>query len=79
VRTIEAIDIGHEPHALLALTFRGTAFMKHMVRNLTGTLVDVGRGQTEPDRVAAILAARDRRAAGPTAPPRGLTLERIFR
>ncbi len=78
-RTIEAIDLTHEPHDLFVITYRGTAFMKHMVRNLTGTLVDVGRGQLEPDRVAAILAARDRRAAGPTAPPRGLTLERMLR
>jgi tRNA pseudouridine38-40 synthase len=79
VRTIEAIELGDEPHGVFVITYRGTAFMKHMVRNLTGTLVDVGRGQIEPDRVADILATRDRRAAGPTAPPRGLTLERIFR
>jgi tRNA pseudouridine38-40 synthase len=53
----------------------GTAFLKQMVRNLVGTWVDVARGHIEPAQIDAILAARDRTAAGPTAPARGLTLE----
>lgn len=52
-------------------------FLQHMVRNLAGTLIEIGRGRMEPDRIGAILAARDRRAAGPCAPAKGLTLERV--
>jgi tRNA pseudouridine38-40 synthase len=78
VRTLQSIELASEPHGVLALQFRGTAFLKHMVRNLAGTLIEVGRGQIAPDDVPRILAARDRRLAGPTAPARGLTLERVF-
>lgn len=78
VRTLEAVELDEEPHDVIALWFRGTAFLKHMVRNLVGTLVEVARGQREPDDVARILAVRDRREAGPTAPARGLTLERVL-
>ena len=53
------------------------AFLPHMVRNVVGTLVLVGRGSLEPGAVATILASRDRRRAGPTAPPDGLCLVRV--
>ncbi len=56
----------------------GSAFLKYMVRIIVGTLVEVGRGRREPAWVADVLAGRDRRLAGPTAEPQGLTLERIF-
>ena len=52
----------------------GTGFLHHMVRNLVGTMVDVGRGTVEPAEVARILVLRDRATAGPTAPARGLFL-----
>jgi len=52
----------------------GTAFLKHMVRNLVGTLVEVGRGRRPVPWVAGVLASRDRTQAGPTAPPHGLVL-----
>jgi len=48
-----------------------------MVRAITGTLVDVGRGRFAPDDVASILAARDRNAAGRLAPPEGLCLVEV--
>jgi tRNA pseudouridine38-40 synthase len=51
-----------------------TAFLKHMVRAIVGTLVQVGVGDFTPDEVAAILAGRDRTRAGRTAPPQGLIL-----
>ena len=53
------------------------AFLPHMVRNLVGTLVLIGRGSLEPAALGTILASRDRRRAGPTAPPDGLCLVRV--
>jgi tRNA pseudouridine38-40 synthase len=62
---------------LVEVTARANAFLHQMVRSLVGTLVAVGEGRIEPDRVPAILAARDRSAAAQMAPPHGLTLERV--
>lgn len=61
------------------LVFRVEAdgFLYRMVRNLVGTLVEIGRGRRPPEEMAALVAARDRRLAGPTAPARGLFLERV--
>ena len=73
VRTVDAITVerlGEE----VRLTFSGDGFLYHMVRILTGTLLEVGLGQRDADTMPAILAARDRSAAGPTAPARGLIL-----
>lgn len=58
-------------------TIEATAFLRHMVRNIAGTLVEVGRGRRRADTVADLLAARDRRLAAPTAPARGLRLEEV--
>ena len=55
----------------------GPGFLHHMVRNLVGTFVDVGRGRTSPSSIPGILAARSRSAAGPTAPPQGLFLVEV--
>lgn len=52
----------------------GTGFLRHMVRNIVGTLVDIGRGRRTPEDIAAILASRDRAQASATAPPHGLWL-----
>ena len=61
--------------ALLAFEVQGEAFMMNMVRILAGTLIEVGRGRLTPAQVAALLApGGDRRGAGMTAPPHGLTL-----
>jgi tRNA pseudouridine38-40 synthase len=57
---------------------RGLSFLHRMVRNIVGTLLDVGAGKNEPDEVIAMLAARDRRAAGATAPAHGLTLVNVL-
>ena len=58
----------------LIYTVRGTGFLHHMVRNLVGTFVLVGKGTLSVEDVPRILAARDRSAAGPTAPASGLCL-----
>ncbi|MDK2821177.1 MAG: tRNA pseudouridine38-40 synthase [Clostridia bacterium] len=52
-------------------------FLYHMVRNIVGTLVEVGRQHIKPENIAEILAAKCRQKAGPTAPPQGLCLEKV--
>ena len=74
VRTLLRVDVRGELPGALALDFEGTGFLRHMVRNLVGTLIEVGQGKRAPESMAALLAARDRRQAGPTAPAQGLTL-----
>ena len=58
----------------LHFTFEANGFLRHMIRNLVGTLVEAGRGKLTPDDFSAILAGKDRRMAGMTAPARGLCL-----
>ncbi|HYV56340.1 MAG TPA: hypothetical protein VE911_02290, partial [Candidatus Nitrosopolaris sp.] len=59
---------------LLVYRIEATAFLKHMVRNVVGTLVEVGRGERSAASFPELLAARDRVRAGATAPPHGLML-----
>jgi tRNA pseudouridine38-40 synthase len=59
---------------LLAFEVEARSFLHHQVRNMVGTLILVGRGKWRPARVAMALAAKDRAAGGPTAPPDGLYL-----
>ena len=67
----------NEAGALLVYRVRGNGFLHHMVRNLVGTMLDVGRGQLALEEIPGILAARSRSAAGPTAPARGLFLHSV--
>ena len=53
-------------------------FLHHMVRNIVGTLVQIGLGKRQPEEMRQILESRDRRLAGPTAPPQGLYLARVW-
>ena len=76
VRTVESIDI-QQDGADLTITFRGDGFLPYMVRILTGTLVEVGLGKIPAASIPEILAAKDRMAAGPTAPAKGLTLVEV--
>lgn len=62
---------------LLVYRVRGNGFLHHMVRNLVGTMLDAGRGHLPLEEIPAILAARSRSAAGPTAPARGLFLHSV--
>lgn len=62
---------------LLVYRVRGSGFLHHMVRNLVGTMLDVGRGYRGAEEIPDIIAARSRAAAGPTAPARGLFLHSV--
>ncbi|MBN1596154.1 tRNA pseudouridine(38-40) synthase TruA [candidate division FCPU426 bacterium] len=76
VRTVQSLSINRQGH-LLTLRFTADAFLYHMVRNLVGTLVLVGKGKMTPGQVKNILHAKNRKLAGPTAPACGLYLEKI--
>jgi tRNA pseudouridine38-40 synthase len=60
------------------LRVSGDGFLRHMVRNIVGTVVEVGRGRWPAGEMAAILASRDRSRAGTTAPPHGLFLTAVM-
>jgi tRNA pseudouridine38-40 synthase len=76
VRSIEWVDGGHDTP--LVMRIEGDGFLRHMVRNIVGTLVEVGVGRWTAHRVGEILASRDRTQAGPTAPAQGLFLVRVL-
>lgn len=77
VRTIFSASCRQEG-SLIEFSFWGSGFLYHMVRNLAGTLVDVGFGRLTREGFAAILAGKDRSLAGITAPPQGLYLKQVF-
>ena len=69
---------GAQPDGVLIVyDVTGNGFLRHMVRTIVGTLVEVGHGRQPVEWVARVLAARDRSMAGPTAPPQGLFLMRV--
>jgi tRNA pseudouridine38-40 synthase len=76
-RTLLRLDLEGAPGAQVDLYFEGTGFLRHMVRILSGTLIQVGRGRRDPEGMPALLASRDRRRAGPTAPAHPLSLVRV--
>ncbi len=76
VRTIYSIDIGKEG-GFITMNFHGNGFLQYMVRILSGTLLEVGYGRIEPEKIIDILEAKSRREAGPTAAPQGLCLMEI--
>ena len=83
VRRIEEAAVVAVPAAGVAavdelhVALRGTAFCHQQVRSIVGSLVEVGRGRRTVTWMGEALAARDRAAAGPVAPPHGLTLEAV--
>jgi tRNA pseudouridine38-40 synthase len=84
VRTIFAVEVsvlapgssnrGPESEAVITIDVEGDGFLYNMVRTIAGTLVEVGRGKRDPEWVAEVIAAKDRCAAGQTAPPHGLSM-----
>lgn len=66
--------IDDERDALIIIDVEGDGFLYNMVRTIAGTIVEVGRGKRPPEWVAEVIAAKDRSAAGQTAPPHGLSM-----
>lgn len=76
VRTIYSLEIEEEGH-LLTIRITGNGFLYNMVRIIAGTLLQIGEHQKKPGEAAQMLAAKNREAAGPTAPAKGLMLVKI--
>jgi tRNA pseudouridine38-40 synthase len=77
VRTIMDIQIKTCDDGLIEITVESHGFLKYMVRNIIGTLVDVGRGKRKPEEMKAIIESRNRKIAGVTAPACGLFLKEV--
>jgi tRNA pseudouridine38-40 synthase len=79
IRKLDAVDfMGFRFNMqLIKISITANAFLRHMARNVVGTLVEIGRGKIPPEQMKTILEAKDRRVAGKTAPACGLFLERI--
>lgn len=73
VRTVDKIEIMREKD-YVTFTFHGNGFLRNMVRILVGTLLGVGMGEIEPEKMKDILEAKERETAGVTAPAKGLCL-----
>ena len=78
VRELFKLDVEEKGRGEVIFTVEGTAFLKHMVRNMVGSLVEVGRGKQPPHWLKEVLLSKDRKNAGPTAPAHGLALVEVF-
>jgi len=76
-RTLMELRVTYEEDEIV-ITCMANGFLRHMVRNIVGTLVEVGRGARQPADLKRILDGRDRRLAGATAPPQGLYLMQVL-
>lgn len=77
IKTMHLLNVIREGE-MVYVDVIASAFLHHMVRNLVGVLLPIGRGQKAPEWAAEVLASKDRRQAGITAPPNGLYLKSIF-
>ncbi len=77
IREVTSVAVEEKGDGIIEVEVRGTAFLRHMVRIMAGTLVEAGKGKLPPGRVAAIIGAKDRKAAPMTAPPQGLCLVKV--
>jgi len=77
VKTLLELEFIRESTGFI-LKYRGNGFLYKMVRNITGTLLDIGRGKLPPNSIPDILAAKSRAKAGKTAPPHALFLEKVI-
>ncbi|MFQ5585248.1 MAG: tRNA pseudouridine(38-40) synthase TruA [Thermodesulfobacteriota bacterium] len=76
IREVTSLDV-RKAGDFVEIEVKGTAFLRHMVRIMVGTLVAIGKGRLSPDDLSSIIAARDRTAAPMTAPPHGLFLKEV--
>ena len=77
LRTLSSLEIDGESRGEILLLMEADGFLRHMVRILAGTLIEVGMGRRPAAGVSDLLASRDRARAGPTAPAQSLTLVRV--
>lgn len=77
VRTVSRFDVSQAGDEVV-IDVEGDGFLYNQVRNMVGTLVEIGRGHWPVERAKEILLSASRSKAGPTAPPQGLCLERVF-
>lgn len=80
VRTISQTNLIRDPKDLnkITLVFVGTGFLRYMVRNMVGILIEVGEGKLKSEEIINILKKQDRKCAGKTANPEGLYLKNVF-
>jgi tRNA pseudouridine38-40 synthase len=78
VRTVSLVQLVEPESGLLLFRIEADGFLQYMVRNIVGTLLEVGEGKRAPDSLKEILDSKDRRLAGPTAPPLALYLVGIW-
>ncbi len=76
-RTVYSAKVEREGD-MVKFTVHADGYLYNMVRIMVGTLIEVGKGNIAPEQVADIIAAKDRSKAGPTAPPQGLFLNKVF-
>jgi len=77
VREMTRAELRSPEEGILYFLFEAEGFLRHMVRNIVGTIVDVGRGRISRDEFEGIFRSRDRRMAGIKAPPQGLFLKMV--
>jgi tRNA pseudouridine38-40 synthase len=77
IRTIYKAEIKLGPRGAVRMIFEADGFLRHMVRNIVGTVVESGKGKIDPEAFSGILDARDRSAAGVKAPACGLFLVKV--
>ena len=77
IKTLDKIDISQHGEEII-FEVEARSFLHHQVRNIVGTLKMVGDGHLQPDDIKKILDAKDRKAAGPTAPACGLYLSKVW-
>lgn len=77
IRTLYRLDVVEQKGGV-RLEYEGDGFLYKMVRNITGTLLDIAAGRFEPEEAASMIASKDRRKAGAAAPPQGLFLMEVL-
>lgn len=79
VRIINEIKVNFNSESnYLTINFIGTGFLRYMVRNMVGTLIEIGEGKRTPESIIELLELKDRTKAGKTAPPEGLYLKNVI-